>query len=170
MHSIPADLPTILFLVALALFMLGVYWLREKTKYESLIAHRQKQINDNPIEVILEGLAKHYKEIETNIEHGLKDFKTLNECIAQTKNVSKYIDIGLPPPTFRLWDSESLKENIKKCRDEQYNCIARGSATYVISDWTWFGSKSDGAKMAGDYRKLLLKAFNAEFDAKRSVL
>lgn len=170
MQSIPADLPAILFLVALALFMLGVYWLREKTKYESQIAYRQKQINDNPIEVILERLAKHYKEIETHIEPGLKDFNILNEYIAQTKNVSKYIDIGLPPPTFRLGDSESLKENIKKCRDEQYNCIARGSATYVISDWTWFGSRSDGAKMAGDYRTLLLKAFNAEFETIRKQM
>lgn len=170
MVSEPSDLPIIFFLAALAVLMLGFYWLRQKNKYESLISYRQKQIDENPIEVIFEQLSAQYKEIEGHVEHGLKEFNSLNECITQIKSLSKFIDIGLPPPTFKLGDSESLKENIKKCRDEQYNCIARGNATDAISNWTFFGSKSDGTKMTGDYRSLLLKAFNAEFETIRKKM
>ncbi|TNH94859.1 DUF4041 domain-containing protein [Aeromonas sobria] len=170
MESVPSNLPIMFFLAALTLLMLGFYLLRQKKKYESLISNRQKQIDENPIEVILEQLSVQYKKIENNIEHGLKELNSLNEGIAQTKSLSKFIDIGLPPPTFRLGDSESLKENIKKCRDEQYNCIARGNATDAISNWTFFGSKSDGEKMTGDYRSLLLKAFNSEFETIRKKM
>lgn len=170
MESVPPDLPVIFFLAALTVLMLGLHWLRQKNKYNSLILSRQKQMDENPIEVILEQLSVQYNEIESHIEHGLKEFNSLNECIAQTKNLSKFIDIGLPPPTFKLGDSESLKESINKCRDEQYNCIVRGNATYAISNWTFFGSDSDGTKMTEDYRSLLLKAFNAEFETIRKKM
>jgi len=80
------------------------------------------------------------------------------------------IEAGLSPPVFCHTDSESLKKSVRDIRLEQFEVIKAGRATDAFSNWTWFGSKAKGDEMLGAYRGLLLRAFNAEFDAIRKQM
>ena len=91
------------------------------------------------------------------------------ELAASTLAIAK-INAGLSPPVFCHTDSESLKKSVREIRLEQFEVIRAGGATDAFSDWTWFGSKAKGNEMLRAYRGLLLRAFNAEFDAIRKQM
>jgi len=103
-------------------------------------------------------------EAEQNIDAGKGHFSKLEALLQKAGSQVDYINVGLLPPTYRFDDRESLKESINNCRTEQLALIKENGATRAFTTYTWDESAAKGLKMVNDYRHLLLKAFNAEFD------
>jgi hypothetical protein len=160
--------------LAFAVSILFVILAILKSKKRSILTNevtRKKQIlNEKSVEDVVAELSQSYEEIKEKIEAGGDKHIQLLDLISSTNEQSKLIDSGLLPPVFKFDDSESLKEKIKECQLKQFDVIVTGKAVSAHSNWSWFGSSSDGSKMVEDYKRLLLKAFNSEFDSIRKKM
>ena len=134
---------------------------RMRTEY---IQSRQALLTSTTIEALLEAKKEQISALEKRIENGRLHMEKLESLLSDAIAKVRRINVGLSPPTFKFDDSEALKSSVLECRDKQYECIQADRATNALTNWEWFGSKSDGNKMVADYRVLLLKAFNAEFE------
>lgn len=144
-----------------------------KKKHKSLledIDKKQKALAEKSVEELVQELNNQISDVETKIEYGRPIFSRLKDEATKNKEQMKYINVGLFPPTYKFDDSQSLKDKIATCIEHQYQVIESGRATSAYSDWDWFGSKEKGAQMVTSYRRLLLKAFNAEFDLIRKKM
>ena len=160
--------------LAFAVSIIFVILAISKSKNRSILTDevtRKKQIlNEKSVEDVVAELTQAYEEINGKIEVGGDKHRKLLDFISSTNEQSKLIDVGLLPPVFKFDDSESLKEKIKECQLKQFDVIVTGKAVSAHSNWSWFGSSSDGSKMVEDYKRLLLKAFNSEFDSIRKKM
>jgi hypothetical protein len=151
--------------------LLAAYFASRKRKSLSIeIERKEKALKERPIDDIVQELQKSFEEIERKLNDGKPIYDKLLQTLSKNDDQLKYIDVGLLPPTFRFDDRESLKDQIEKCLDQQFQVIKRGGATIAYSNWEWFGSKSKGTQMVNAYQSLLLKAFNAEFDVIRKQM
>ena len=134
------------------------------------VQRKEDALESKPIEVIVQEFRDSIKETEQNIASGKLFNDKLQELIKLNNEQLKYIDVGLSPPVYKFDDSESLKAKISECLEQQFQVINKGDATAAYSNWEWFGSKSKGSQMVNAYQRLLLKAFNAEFDVIRKQM
>lgn len=144
-----------------------------KKKHKSLledIDKKQKALTEKSVEELVQDLNNQISDVETKIEYGRPIYSRLKDEATKNKEQMKYINVGLFPPAYKFDDSQSLKDKIATCIEHQYQVIESGRATSAYSDWDWFGSKAKGAQMVTSYRRLLLKAFNAEFDMIRKKM
>ncbi len=74
------------------------------------------------------------------------------------------LDYGLYKPTFEFANSDLYKEELKKLRDKQKQCIKNDDAAFGNTNWQVNGSAAQGRTMVNNYKKLLLRAFNVECD------
>jgi hypothetical protein len=137
---------------------------RKRKELTIEIERKEKALKSKPIDQLILDLQKSYQNIEHKLSTGMLVYNELNKKLAHINGQLKFIDVGLFPPTFNFDDNESLKKHIEDCLEVQFESIRNSRATTAYSNWEWFGSKSEGAKMVSSYRNLLLKAFNAEFD------
>ncbi len=156
--------------IATACLIITAIILIKLTQVRKYINSRKKELSEKSIEEILTVINAEHIEIQAKIKNGRMIASELFQRLDEVSEQIKHINVGLIPPTFEITDSESLKQNILNARDKQFELIQRGAATDSYTDWTWFGSKADGAKMVNDYCLLLLKAFNAEFEAIRKAM
>jgi len=134
------------------------------------IERKERALAEKTAEQIVVDLQQAIQEVEQKIEAGKPVYSRLQKQVSLSREQLKYIDAGLLPPTFKFDDSQSLKDKISTCLEEQYKLIKSRKATQAHSNWDWFGSKSNGAQMVASYQSLLLKAFNAEFDMIRKQM
>lgn len=73
-------------------------------------------------------------------------------------------EYGIYQPRYDFANSLDYKLKLEKIRDEQKSLILKSRAVSGSIDWTVNGSRSQGAKLAKDMQKLLLRAFNSECD------
>ena len=160
----------ILFLfTALTLFM--VYSTSRKRKeLASEIARKEKVLEHKTVNEIVIELQQSFQNVQQKITTGKPIFDKLTKSLLNNAEQLKYIDVGLLPPTFKFDDREFLKKQTRECLEQQFTIIKRGGATTAYSNWEWFGSRSKGTQMVNAYQSLLLKAFNAEFDAIRKQM
>ncbi|NMP04658.1 DUF4041 domain-containing protein [Pseudoalteromonas arctica] len=161
--------------LVLAVFTAVVIYMVYSTLYKqkdliSEIERKEKALENKSVDEIVSELRQLSHEIELKITNGKPIFEQLTQSLKKNTEQLKYIDVGLLPPTYKFDDPESLKKNIGECHDKQFKIIKRGGATTAYSNWEWFGSKSKGTQMVNAYQSLLLKAFNAEFDAIRKQM
>lgn len=71
---------------------------------------------------------------------------------------------GLYEPQYDFENSEKYKLMLDKVREKQKSFIKTGQAIIGSENWTIDGDTKKGAKMVGDMKKLLLKAYNEECD------
>ncbi|QCU76360.1 DUF4041 domain-containing protein [Pseudoalteromonas distincta] len=143
------------------------------TKRTEQIAETQRQkenLEKESVEVQVSKFERESKEVNYKISSGQEHLKDLDKSVEKLELERLYIEVGLLPPVYRFDDREELKAQINKCFTDQYNLISKGLATDAYTKWEWFGCEKTGAKMVEDYRYLLLKAFNAEFDAIRKKM
>ena len=124
----------------------------------------------NPVSVLIEALEKDKLSISEKIENGNAVLSKLRQAYDRAEVQMSQIKAGLPPPNFKIDDDESLKSAIRKIREKQHNLITSQRATRSMSNWEWFGSKSDGQVLIKTYNKLMISAFNAEFDMARDKM
>ena len=168
------DAPSIIAIISIllsALFLsLGIYLTKIHNRWSAYIIQRQSMLTASSIEILVGQIKTQKDNIEIKIIDGRENHNKLQAFLEKAKQKTNHINVGLVPPTFSFDDSEDLKSKIYKCRNLQYECIRNLEATIAYSDWEFFGSKADGVKMVADYRLLLLKAFNAEFEAIRKQM
>lgn len=123
-----------------------------------------------PVSVIIEELEKEKLSVSEKLENGNSILTKLHEAYANAEAQVSLIKAGLSPPNFKIDDDESLKSAIREIRDKQHELISNQRATSSMTNWEWFGSKSDGQKLIKIYNKLMISAFNAEFDMARSKM
>jgi hypothetical protein len=71
---------------------------------------------------------------------------------------------ALYQPKFKFLASDEYKQKLVEIRARQKQLIKEDKAVYGAQDWTVNGSHSEGKKMVGDMKKLLLRSFNNECD------
>lgn len=153
-----------------SMIILVFYGISQNKQYQArvkFIAQRELMLSDESVDERLSQQLKKKADFQDKQRVGRDHLAKLEKAIEPTTVQLKRIEVGLVPPIFRFDDSEGLKESISKCREEQFECIRSGLATDSYTQWEWMGSRTDGSRMISDYRKLLLDAFNAEFEVIR---
>ena len=158
------------FAVSIIFFILAISKSKKRSILTDEVTRKKQVLNDKSVEDVVSELNQAYEEVSGKIKAGGEKHRKLLDLISSTNEQSKLIDVGLLPPVFKFDDSESLKEKIKECQLKQFDVIVTGKAVSAHTDWSWFGSRSDGNKMVEDYKRLLLKAFNSEFDSIRKKM
>ena len=142
-------------------------------KYKRLLAEKERKeqsLEKNSIGRIIRNIDISIDENRKKISKGKEHYKNLIDQLEINQNQLKFIDVNLLPPIFKYDDRELLKERIKENFEEQYQKILKGEATTAHTQWSWNGSKKKGAQMVDAYQSLLLRAFNAEFEAIRKQM
>lgn len=105
----------------------------------------------------------------------VKHEKLLNECNRMEQKISKlkneavffedaifFQDFGLYTPRYDFISAEKYKLALDKIRTAQKDMIKTDTAITGAKNWTVDGSKTKGAKMVNDMKKLFLRAFNSD--------
>lgn len=144
--------------------------LRKRRSLSREIERKESALEAKSVDEIVIELQQSFQKIEQKTVEGKRVYDQLQEILKKNTGQLKYINAGLLPPTFKFDDRESLKKQIEKCLEQQFQVIELGGATTAYSNWEWYGSKRKGTQMVNAYRDLLLKAFNAEFDVIRKQM
>ncbi len=128
------------------------------------------EMAQKPISELVGELEREKSSVTEKLENGKAVMSRLKEAHAVAEAQVRQIEAGLPPPNFKIDDDESLKSAIRAARSKQLKIITGQGATTSLSTWEWFGSKSDGNKLLKTYNKLMISAFNAEFDMARDKM
>lgn len=149
--------------LAIALFLRSKHLASKCQTFEAELAERSA-------EELIEALYVQNAEFEEKIAYGRQMLGKLTGAHLKAQTKVEKIKAGLPPPNFKADDNEDLKATIQRIRDKQYRLIENNKATTSLSEWSWFGSKSDGKTLIKTYNKLMIGAFNAEVDLARSKM
>lgn len=128
------------------------------------------ELEKAPASALIDELNQQKAHLEKKLSDGRAIMARLHEAHLKAESKVKKIKAGLPPPAFKLDDDEELKSAIRDIRSKQYRLIKLNEATTSLSNWTWFGSKSDGNTLIHIYNKLMIGALNAEVDMARSKM
>lgn len=108
-------------------------------------------------------------EMEIKNEKLQKECSKLENKIASLKkdavffeDVLIFQDFGLYTPRYSFVTAEEYKLQLDKIRTEQKELIKTDKAISGAKNWSVDGSKSKGAKMIADMKKLFLRAFNSD--------
>jgi Meiotically Up-regulated Gene 113 (MUG113) protein/uncharacterized protein DUF4041 len=155
---------------ALTLLAFSVhFYLRAKSlkrKYTTINAELKK----TPVSALVQKLSEQKMSLERKVAKGRSAMARLTEIHTEADKKVQKIKAGLPPPNFKVDDDEDLKSAIRDIRSKQYRLIDLNDATRSLSNWEWFGSKSDGNTLIQNYNKLMVGALNAEVDMARSKM
>jgi transcriptional regulator of met regulon len=125
---------------------------------------KKQSISNDPIQNRVDRFVAEQANIKVKMETGKPLLEKVKSAINTTEEDLKYINVGLLPPVFKFDDCESLKGLIAECYKQQYKMIKGGRATVGYTNWFWNGDTNIGKVMVRQYRELLLRAFNSEFD------
>ena len=170
MNSSWAVLSVAFSLLGLALLMLGNRKNVRASRLKERTDVKEEKLKNSSKETLVERIDAETKLISEKLFAAQDIAIKLRGRLEENLIAVGKIQAGLTPPTFCHSDSESLKPKVKETRLKQFEVIKAGQATVAIGNWTWFGSRSKGQQMLIAYRSLLLKAFNAEFDAIRKQM
>jgi len=156
------------FAFATGVFAIALY--SRALKLKKSINIMVSEMAEKPVPVLVEELEKKKLSVSEKLQNGNDVLSKLLVAYTKAESQVNQIKAGLPPPNFKIDDDENLKSAIQEIRAKQYDLISRQQATSSLSDWEWFGSKSDGRKLLKVYNKLMISAFNAEFDMARAKM
>ncbi|MEX1199681.1 MAG: DUF4041 domain-containing protein [Methylophaga sp.] len=154
-----------------SVFAFAAFVLKKKAADLRIVTNtRHYELLNNSVEDLITKAKSQIHVIEEKQSFGRKVFLELNKAYKKHQAIWERIEVGLLPPVFRFDDNEDLKSDIRQSHEKQFKLIKEGRATGGSTDWSWLGSKQDGASMITSYRYLMLKAFNAEFDMIRTKM
>ena len=122
---------------------------------QSTIANLDKTINNNNDKIA---------NLNTQISKLDQEILDKRKQLAVFEVDINALDYGLYKPTFEFANSDLYKEELKKLRDKQKQCIKNDNAAFGNTNWQVNGSAAQGRTMVNNYKKLLLRAFNVECD------
>ena len=143
---------------------------------EAMLTPEQAQIDDlqtkiHELNTLIEDKQNQIIELEKTISKNENKIKQLDSEIQRKKAASLSIDddfryqqFGLYRPRYKMAHSDEYKAKLDEIRVLQKDLIKNGKAIIGNTDWTVSGSAAKGKKMVKDMQKLLLRAFNSEWD------
>lgn len=155
---------------ALILLAISLNLYVRSTDLKRKCATMNAELEETPVSVLVEKFGQQKKSLEEKVAKGRSAMARLTEIHAEAEKKVNKIKAGLPPPNFKVDDDEDLKSAIRDIRSKQYRLIDLNDATRSLSNWEWFGSKSDGNTLIRNYNKLMIGALNAEVDMARSKM
>lgn len=155
---------------ALILLAISLNLYVRSTDLKRKCATMNAELEETPVSVLVEKFDQQKKSLEEKVAKGRSAMARLTEIHAEAEKKVQKIKAGLPPPNFKVDDDEDLKSAIRDIRSKQYRLIDLNDATRSLSNWEWFGSKSDGNTLIRNYNKLMIGALNAEVDMARSKM
>jgi len=170
METYSDQLPYFIAAISFALGISAIVLYARGLSLKKNIATMSAEMAKKPVSVLIEEIEKEKLSISEKLQNGDSIFTKLLEAYSKAENQVSQIKAGLPPPNFKIDDDESLKSAIREIRGKQHELITNQRATTSLSDWSWFGSKSDGQKLIKTYNKLMIGALNAEFDMARDKM
>lgn len=105
------------------------------------------------------------RRLTNEYDQGRATYETLRKEITLLEENLEDISFGVYKPHFTFDTSEECKRRLEVVRDRQRKMIRGGKAATCPVEWTVGGSKREGARMAKQYTKLVLRAFNGECTA-----
>lgn len=151
--------------------------IEELSRYQEMV-DAEKYIKEKMRDAELE-----YSRMTTDARRKLSDLKDnitsleakYNEGLATYNKLKKQVDVfrdsinsaeyGVYEPHFEFDFSEEYKKKIVDIVDSEKHMIKLGTAISGGENITWNGSLSEGQKMVGRQKKLMLRAFNGECDS-----
>lgn len=103
-----------------------------------------------------------YEELQKNYSHTQQKLQQLKKDAIFFEDAIIFQDFGLYTPRYDFVNAEAYKLQLDKIRTEQKDMIKNDSAIVGAKNWTVDGSKTKGAKMVNDMKKLFLRAFNSD--------
>lgn len=164
------QLPYIIAAISFALGISAIFLLNKALSLKKSNNRMSAEIAKNPVSVLVEELEKEKSSVSEKLQNGNAVFSKLLEAYVEAEAQVNQIRTGLPPPNFKIDDDEDLKSAIREIRGKQHELITSQRATSSLTNWEWFGSKSDGQKLIKIYNKLMISAFNAEVDMARDKM
>ena len=128
---------------------------QQLSNLQSTIANLDKTINNNNDKI---------GNLNTQISKLDQEILDKRKQLAVFEVDINALDYGLYKPTFEFANSDLYKEELKKLRDKQKQCIKNDNAAFGNTNWQVNGSAAQGRTMVNNYKKLLLRAFNVECD------
>lgn len=119
---------------------------REQQEFESEIERQRTQ------------LTKEYNRARATYEALRLEVSLLEENLED-------ISFGVYKPHFSFQTSEEYKRGLEDLRNRERQLIRNEAAAVCLVQWAVGGSAKEGARMAKQHTKLLLRAFNGECDA-----
>ncbi|MEW8027469.1 MAG: DUF4041 domain-containing protein [Candidatus Thiodiazotropha endolucinida] len=170
METFSDNLPYIIAGISLLLSVIAVFLYARALSLKANIHTMSVELAKKPASVLVEELKKDKSLVLEKLQRGKSILSKLVDAYAKTEAQVSQIKAGLPPPNFKIDVDESLKSAIREIRGKQHELIISQRATNSMSNWEWFGSKSDGIILIKTYNKLMISAFNAEFDMARDKM
>ncbi len=102
-------------------------------------------------------------DIDSQIRKKKRELKDLKERYIQLDDMVEIQEFGLYTPKYDFASSEQYKERLASIRERQKQLIRSDSAC-TGTPLTFNNSVAQGKKVVNDFKKLLLRAFNAECD------
>lgn len=94
-----------------------------------------------------------------------RTYETLKKELALLEENLEDISFGIYRPHFTFETSAEYKAKLEASCDQQRQFVRAGRAAVCPVQWTVNNSKTEGARMARQNTKLVLRAFNGECDA-----
>lgn len=163
----------LLFFITAISFVLGISAIVLYARALSLkknIDTMSAEMAKKPVSVLVEELENEKLSVSEKLQNGNAVLSKLLQAYDKAEAQVNQIKAGLPPPNFKIDDDESLKSAVREIRGKQHELITSQRATSSMTNWEWFGSKSDGQKLIKTYNQLMISAFNAEFDMARDKM
>lgn len=104
-------------------------------------------------------------QLKEEYEAARATYDSLKREISLLEENLEDISFGLYRPHFSFQSSEAYKATLEALRDKERQLIRDGRAATCSVVWTVGGSAKEGARMARQNMKLVLRAFNGECDA-----
>lgn len=129
-----------------------------------------ERLKNTTVENILGSLGSIENSTKLKIDKGHQILQSVKKEVEVLSPKVGLIKGGLYPPVFKYDDSDQLKSNILEIREKQLKFIKNDNAVNSLSSLAWFGDKQAGSIVLTAYRRLIIVAFNSEFDSIRKQM
>lgn len=170
METYSEQLPYFVAAISFVLGISAIFLYARALSLKKNIDTMSEEMARKTVSVLIDEIEKEKLSVLENLQNGNSILSKLLEAYAKAETQVTKIKAGLPPPNFKNDDDETLKSAIREIRGKQHKLITSQRATSSMTSWEWFGSKSDGQKLIKTYNKLMISAFNAEFDMVRDKM
>lgn len=103
-------------------------------------------------------------ELRAEVEHLTRQRDELLGQVVETREIALLQEVGVYEYSHPLDSSVQFKAALDAIKAKVQSCIRSGQAVSGTKRWAINGSEKEGAKMVADFRKLMLRAYNAEAD------
>ena len=102
--------------------------------------------------------------LERHIAGLRAEYEQLQSQVVETRELVLLQEVGIYEYNHPLDSSAQYKDALAALEQEIQLCIKTGSAVQGTKKWAINGSEKEGAKMVGDFCKLMLRTYNSEAD------